>query len=337
VQQTAQAFVDKFAQRPTQIPITVPLSQAPPKGKRIDWLTGPLPDATGFLPYAQAAAKQLGWTLKIIQEGQTPASIKAAWDQAIKDKPDGIYDAGNDRSIFATELAQAKALNIPFVQLGSLDPPGNGVTATVESTAPFQLEGQLIANWVVAQFGDQTHALDVQISGFAAVTLTTDTFNSTVVSLCSSCAVDKLNFNVSQLGTPEIPNATVAYLKSHPGINTVFSPFPTVIAGLAPQLATAGIKNVKLITGGETDIYNAIKSGAVTAVYRQDPEWVYTVMDAFARIFTGASTAPDEQTTANTLFWIVNKNNVPADAATGVYFPLVSDFAQQFYTLWKVQ
>jgi ABC-type sugar transport system substrate-binding protein len=338
VQAKAQEFLKPFLTRPTQIPITTPLSKKPPTGKTIDWLSAPRPDSEGFLPFAKAAAKELGWKLNVINEGNTPATIKAAWQKAVKDKPDGIYDAGNDRSIFATELAQAKAANIPFVQLGSVEPPGNGVTATVESDAPFTLEGQLIANWMVAQQGSDLKALDVQISGFAAVTLTTDTFNKTVTQICSSCSVDKLNFNVSQLGTPAIPNAVVAYLKSHQDINAVFSPFPAVIAGLAPQLSTAGIKDVKLITGGEVDIYNPLKSGVVTAaVYRQDPEWVYTVFDAFARIFVGDSTAPDEQTASNTLMWVVDKSTVPDEASKDIYFPLVTDFEQQFYKLWKLQ
>ena len=136
----------------------------------------------------------------------------------------------------------------------------------------------------------------------------------------------------------EFKDAVVAYLKSHQDINAVFSPFPAVIAGLAPQLSTAGIKDVKLITGGEVDIYNPLKSGVVTAaVYRQDPEWVYTVFDAFARIFVGDSTAPDEQTASNTLMWVVDKSTVPDEASKDIYFPLVTDFEQQFYKLWKLQ
>jgi ribose transport system substrate-binding protein len=337
VQAAAQKFIDNYSQRPTQIPVTTPLTEKPPTGKVIDWLTSPAPDDTGFLPYADAAAKALGWKLVVIQEGQTPATIKAAWDQVVKNKPDAVYDAGDARSIFATELAQIKALNIPFVQLGSVDPPGGGVTAVVEGAPPFVLEGKMIANWAVAQFGTQTHALDVQISGFAAVTLTTNTFNTTVTQICPSCTVGTLNFNVLQLGTPAIADGAIAYLKGHPQINVLFSPFPSAAAGIAQQLSIAGIHNVKVITGGETDIYNEVKNGTVaSAVYRQDPEWVYMVFDAFARIFNHESTAPDVQTQSSVLMWIVNKNTIPAQAASGVYFPLVQGSQQQFFKLWHV-
>ena len=89
-----KAQVDKLTQHPTQIPQTTPLDQPPPKGKTISYLQCGAPVCVTLGKYLTDGAKAVGWKVNVIDEGGTPETVKAAWDEAIRQKPDAIVPTG---------------------------------------------------------------------------------------------------------------------------------------------------------------------------------------------------------------------------------------------------
>jgi ribose transport system substrate-binding protein len=335
---SAKALVDQISQRPTKIFLSTPLPKKPPTGKTIDFLACSIPGCTGFVPYLKKAASYFGWTIRVVNAGLTPATIKAAWQQAVRDKPDGVFASGNPRALFEPELQKLKSMGIPFVDLGVLDPAGNGISSVVMGENVFSEDGKIFANWMVNKLGSKVHALSVSVSGFPAPQMSSDAFNTEYARLCPNCKLDKLSFTTQQFGTPAIANGIVAYMKGHPDINAIACPFPDVFAGLATQLKNAGLKDVLTITGGEGNIYNDVKEGKISAtVFEPQVEWVYQVIDTFARIFTNASLEPEAEAAQNiaSQFWLTTADTIPAEASQE-YFPLVADYDAQFKQLWGI-
>jgi ABC-type sugar transport system substrate-binding protein len=325
-----------FSTRPTTIPVTTPLAKLPPRDKVIDYLQCPIPDCTSLTPFVQQAASYFGWTLHVINQGLTPATQLAAFQQAVKDKPGAVWATAVPRAEVNPEIAELKSMGIPYVELTETDPPGNGIIGDVVPNAVFQELGEVTAYAALQAGGSDLHALEVRIAGFPEPLTSSTAFGQTILSLCSSCTVATLTFDATQMGTPAIPDGIVAYLKGHPSINAVACPFYEIIQALVPQLPSAGLSSVKTYTDDEGPIYNDVKSGKITAAIASPwVEWLYMTIDMLARYFTNQPLTPDTQNPADTHFWILTKNNIPAEAAQ-TYFPLDANAFTNFTQLWKV-
>ena len=129
-----KASVAKLEERPTQIPETVPLDKPPVKGKTISYLQCGAPICVTLGKYLTEAAAAVDWKVNVIDEGGTPETVKAAWDEAIRQKPDAIVPTGGfPHEIFGDELKQAKSMNIPVVGHSEAVPadPAEGFIAMV--------------------------------------------------------------------------------------------------------------------------------------------------------------------------------------------------------------
>src|SRR5919198_169492 len=128
--EAAQATA-KMQQRPTSIGLTEPVGKKIPTGKTIDFIQCGVPACKVEGDILAEATKLLGWNMKRINAGATPETIKAAYQQAINDKPDAVLGSGFPKVIDAAELAQLKKMNIPVVQAFVEDQPGDGLTAVI--------------------------------------------------------------------------------------------------------------------------------------------------------------------------------------------------------------
>ena len=329
------ALVKKYQTRPTMIPESTPLATKPPRGKVIDWLECPLPDCTNLAKYAKKAASYFGWTIREINAGLTPATIKNAWDQVVADKPAGVFASGEQRAFFEPELQKVKAMGIPYVEYAESDPVTDGVSAAIISEDAFAELGKITAWAMITKYGMSMKALSVHIAGFKDSGNTSTALDAEIKARCPGCQLSTLTFNATQLGTPSVPNGVIAYLKGHPGINAVYAPFPAVIQQVLPQLATAGLSKIGLYTGVEGSIAADIKNSSINAAAASPwIEWVYMAIDAFARLFTHQQ-VPAPQAGAQVPFWLLNSSNIPPQASQP-FFPVVANYDSQFRKLWGV-
>ncbi|SOD89825.1 substrate-binding domain-containing protein [Streptomyces sp. Ag109_G2-15] len=123
------------------------------------------PGVAGAAKGVREAARVIGWNVRVIDGGGTPAGIQAAMSQAVTLKPSGIVIGGFDPNSTSQQVAQADAQHIPLVGWHALAAPGpsrrpplfTNVTTRVEDVAA--ISGQ----WII-----------VDSDGRAGVVLITD-------------------------------------------------------------------------------------------------------------------------------------------------------------------
>jgi ribose transport system substrate-binding protein len=153
VQARAQAAVGQ-AQK-TAVPWNGPTSgPSATSGKTIVYVAQTMtnPGVAGVASGVRAAARIIGWNVRVIDGGGTPAGIEAAMSEAVALKPSGIVIGGFDPGSTSQQVARADAARIPLVGWHAVAAPGpsrrprlfTNVTTDVEDVA--RVSGQ----WVIA-------------------------------------------------------------------------------------------------------------------------------------------------------------------------------------------
>ncbi|MFG2294449.1 substrate-binding domain-containing protein [Streptomyces sp. NPDC048603] len=113
------------------------------------------PGVAGVAQGVREAAAAIGWQVRVIDGGGTPAGIQAALSQAVTLKPSGIVIGGFDPLLTAQQTARAEAAGIPLVGWHAVSSPGpstrprlfTNITTRVEEVAGIS------ADWVIARSG----------------------------------------------------------------------------------------------------------------------------------------------------------------------------------------
>ncbi len=111
------------------------------------------PGIAGTANGVREAAKVIGWNVRVIDGGGTPAGLQNALSQAVALKPSGIVIGGFDPNSTARQIARANAAGIPLVGWHAVDAPGpsrrpelfTNVTTKVEEVA------RISADWVISR------------------------------------------------------------------------------------------------------------------------------------------------------------------------------------------
>ncbi|MCL6737167.1 substrate-binding domain-containing protein [Streptomyces neyagawaensis] len=110
------------------------------------------PGVAGAADGVREAARVIGWNVRVIDGGGTPAGIQAAMSEALALRPSGIVIGGFDPNSTSQQVARANAADIPLVGWHAVASPGpsrqpplfTNVTTRVEEVARFS------AQWVIA-------------------------------------------------------------------------------------------------------------------------------------------------------------------------------------------
>jgi ribose transport system substrate-binding protein len=324
------AAAAKWATRPTQIPITEPVGKPIPTGKTIDFINCGVTSCTDEYTNLAAAAKVLGWTVKNINTKGTPESVQAAWTQAVNDKPDAVVTSGFPRAMFAQQLAQLKAANIPVLNASVVDNVGNGISLLLNGPQSLTPEGEILASWITADSKGKANTLYVDLPAYNILAAVRQYFQANYTKMCSGCKLDVLSIPVTSVGK-DVPDRIVSYLRAHPDVNYVVYSLGILNIGVPSALRQAGLSKVKIaVNVGDAQNYQYISSGqahAAMAFNQVEQDWVWA--DALARLFTHQSIAPDQN--AKLPFMLITKDNL---VSTSTDFPLVADYQAQFRKLW---
>jgi ribose transport system substrate-binding protein len=98
------------------------------------------------------AARVIGWNVRVIDGGGTPAGIQSAFSQAVALRPSGIVIGGFDPHSTAGQVQQANAAGIPLIGWHAVASPGpsqnprlfTNVTTRVQDVA------RISAQWIIA-------------------------------------------------------------------------------------------------------------------------------------------------------------------------------------------
>ncbi|WP_405623240.1 substrate-binding domain-containing protein [Streptomyces sp. NBC_00076] len=110
------------------------------------------PGVAGAAKGVREAARVIGWNVRVIDGGGTPAGIQSAMSEAVSLKPSGIVIGGFDPDSTSRQVSQANAQNIPIIGWHAVAAPGpsrrpelfTNVTTRVEEVAGIS------AQWIIS-------------------------------------------------------------------------------------------------------------------------------------------------------------------------------------------
>lgn len=327
---------EEFEQRPTSVGIKTPVGKPIPKGKVVDFIQCGVPACATEREIFEEAMEPLGWSLKSINAGTTPEEIKAAYQQAINDKPDAVLGSGYPRVLFEPEIQQLKKLNIPVVEAFVEEEPGNGITAVIGGIGTSETQGRMMASHVLANSDDEEMEVGViNVKGFETVTGTAEEVEKVIAEECPKCSTKRLDAPVTSIGA-DLPQRISSFLTSNPGIKWATVGYNDMVVGLPTALKGAGIEEANLVTVNiNTSIAPYLAKGEFleATMGTSFPEVYWRVVDLLARYYTGQPY--EEDLDDSTLpYWTITKESLPS---TDEEFPVVTDYQEQFKKLWGVE
>jgi ribose transport system substrate-binding protein len=326
----AQQLMHALETRPTQIPVTDPITRPIPSGKTIDWMACGSPECTSQTAPLEAAAAVLGWKIHTINAGLTPETILSAWNLAVQEHPDGVLGPGLPKIIYAKPLATLGKEKIPVVNEFTADEPGGGLTAVVPKTPQsLQVQGKAAADVVLGQDGKSANTLFIGSTTYAGLVIAQNSFQAEYSRLCPSCGFAVYNVPATEVST-KLPGDIVAYLSSHPKVNYIVAGQGSSAIGLPQALKAAGLKASILTFYPDSTTVEYLKAGLLSGVIMYEmSDVMWQMIDTLARYFAGQSVVPSEQTTG---LWLLTKSNVSQLSAP---YALVPGYEAQYKKLWN--
>ncbi|WP_037683513.1 sugar ABC transporter substrate-binding protein [Streptomyces cellulosae] len=319
-----------YSKRPDKIPVTQPVGKKIPTGKKIDFVLCGVQSCQDLADFFTAAADQLGWRVNQIPTQGTPESVQAAYETAVRDKPDAVISSGFPRAVYAKQLAQLKAAGIPVIQSNADDVVGDGIELLKNGPKEVGVQGEMLASWAVADSGAQANTVYFDLPAYTILKPVKDSFAAKYKELCPSCALDAVDVPITSIGK-DIPDRVVSYVRSHPKVDHIVFSLGLLNVGVPSALKTAGITGKHIaVNVGDAQNYQYIQSGlsdAAVALNSHESMWLQA--DALARRFTGQSMDVDQK--AVLPLTLITKDNL--SMAVGD-FPLVKNYQSQFQALW---
>lgn len=329
----AKAAAKEVLTRPTQIPNHTPIGKPIPKGKKIVFISAGTTTSDLEFNIIKSATDKLGWTLSQIANNGTPEQAKAAWEQILRQKPDGVIYSATPRAYFNSELQQAAKEGIHVVACCTTDPSTNGLEYVISNLHQSPPAFASMADWVIADSEGKANVLYVGLPTIPIIKYVTAAFNTEMTKNCPSCHVDHLDVPLDALGK-DVPTRIVASLRAHPKDKYVVLSIDGAMGpGLPAALRAAGLTGIHTIGNGPT-----VTSLQYIGSGQQDAssafpyyEEMYSLVDALARDFAGVPLEKESDVTVPD--WIVTKKTLPTSKEI---FPVVADNAQQYFKLWGV-
>jgi ribose transport system substrate-binding protein len=326
----ARTALAKYSERPATISVTEPVGKAIPKGKKIDFILCGVQSCKDLADFFTEAAKELGWEVKQIATQGTPESVQAAYEQAVRDKPDAVVASGFPRAVYAKQLAQLKAAGIPVIQSNADDVAGDGISLLKNGPKDVGVQGEMLASWVVSNSGAKADTVYFDLPAYTILKPVKDSFAAKYKEWCDGCALDNVDVPITSVGK-DMPDRVVSYLRSHPKVTHVVFSLGLLNVGVPAALKTAGITGKHIVVNvGDAQNYQYIQGGltdGAMALNSHETAWIQA--DALARHFTGQPMAVDQKAALPNM--LVTKDNLPS--ADGD-FPIVEDYEKQFKALW---
>lgn len=334
-----QARVTASLQNPTSIGITNPITTPVPKGKSIVIVGGPEGVTVEKNADFTEAATALGWQVKTLQEGSAADAAATTLTQAIALKPDMILISGTPLPLLRTQLAAAKAANIPVLAETVTDPKIESVfDASIDGNPQVEKEARQMADYIAVKSNGKAHVAVFNIPVYAVLTTYTNTFKSQLEADCSACKVTIVNEQVTDIGT-KVPTSVVSTIQRDPSIGYAIFTIGDLTDGLPAALQGAGLAGKVVLGGGAptpADLQD-LKNG-------KDEVWNgfdgvvlgWRDADMAARYFAGVALEPggDALTLPTQLVTKDNINTIVLNPRG--FYQGVADFQSQFLKLWNV-
>ena len=313
-----------------------PLSAKPPAGKTIDFVGCPLASCLEIQQAAQAAAKAVGWTVRVYNGGVSAASFVSAMNDVVQSPGSAVLGIGIlPNSAISTQLAALKAKGVPWIAVASASPVGDDMIANFSSSPEIALSGQVMADWIIADSKGTAN-----VAYFWDPTLTQhlpakDAFTAEMAKLCPGCKVSVQTTNFSTgIGTSD-PGQIVSYLQAHPATDYIVVGIGDATAGVPQAIAAAGLSGkVKIVTRlADTINFKNISAGTeAMGVTEETYEIGWRMIDVAARDFLNDSITCC--TTPIGTVHVITKADLPSDLSVPYSVP---GYQQFFLQAWHLK
>lgn len=329
--EAANRLVQQYETAPASIGVTEPVGVSIPKGKKVVFIQCPVSSCQVIADRMKEAARTLGWQFSTIKTSGQPANLKAAFDQALRGKPDGVAYTGFARSSFDQEIKDIAAYGGKVVACCVEDPLTKGLTYNIRGGETADLEGRILAAYAAVHSKAGDEAAMVGFPVYPVLVKTVDGWKKGMHEFSPSTRTKTFDVALSNVGV-DIPQKVVNFLRANPKVTTLTFATDDLILGVPQALKAAGLSSKVLILGKDAGPTNLqyIKSGQqAVSIPSPNNELGYFLIDALARQFAGKSPAP-AMVQDPLVLW--DQKNVPDSVNT----PTVANYKQQFEKLWGI-
>lgn len=329
----------KYLKPPTELSVTTQLSQRPPTGKKVRYLSNGLPVGQLKEQGIREGSQALGWEYETISFDQkNPASLNSALVSAVNGGADVVFIAAVDAKQIEDGLKLAQEKGVVVIDDASGNPKTPGITARLENTVAGKEWGRILGLGILADIKKQGKAGNVvQITTPLFATVLDPTVNEvkrTVKEFCSNCTVDTLNISGNDLFAQKTPQNIVSYLQKNPKINNISFALSAAEPGVVPALKAAGLHDkVRIFGKGPLPSHlQELKAGDThgwIAVPYVLSGWMS--VDAAARALVGDPTDVYEK--VGTPPWFVTPDS---DFDPGVTIEVPGDYSDRFKAMWRL-
>lgn len=201
---------------------------------------------------AAEAAKALGWTSQTFDGGGTPATANSVILNAVASGADAILFTSINPTLIQQGLNAAKKAGVPVISASSgssepnptVKPPSGSTWPLLDVSQSFVETGRQMADWIIKDSGEKANVLvltDKEYSSGVSQAGAVDEFTKK----CPNCTLATINFTGTQVGTT-LPGQVVGYLRTHPEVEYVVTPYDPAAAAIVPEMLQAGQTSVKL-------------------------------------------------------------------------------------------
>jgi ribose transport system substrate-binding protein len=330
----AKAALAPYEVAPTTFPLTGPLPEKLPAGKKFVFLQCGTPVCTGIGLFVRQAVKTIGGTITVLNAGSTAQTATAAAASALALKPAAVLVGGIDPALFGGGFKALTAAGVKVVSIQvTEDVAPFGITFNYLGANLSQRNGKLLADWVIADKGAQANAVLYTLPGLDVSAPMQSAFEAEMKANCSSCKVRIVPIDLATIGTTA-PATVVTDLQAHPTTNVAVFVGLETTAGLPAALKAAGLKITTVGFGPTAGNLQDIKDGALTAGLAIDfPMSVWTAVDAAARLLEGAQPTASEQA-GDVPEQFLEQKDITFNPTLG--WSAFPDYAQRFAQLWHV-
>jgi ribose transport system substrate-binding protein len=328
----AKKALQELLQRPTDAPVTEPIDADIPSGKTIDFISCGVSECNAEGDLIKGYLEPLGWDLNVINTDGTPESQRNAFEQVVRDAPDGVIYVSINRETYSSFLPDLEANGTFTASICSADQQGDGIDYA-NCTPELQGEsGASAATWVAADNESGAGSVWINVPAFPTLADMGSNFEETLKKYCPDCAYDQVDLAVGDLA--DASQKIVSYLRSHSEVKYVGLGLDSLAAGLPAALKAAGLNDVKIVgagTGPTNLQYLATGDEQASAPFPYY-EVFGSAVDAIIRNVVGVDQVEAKYPEA----WLLTKDNVDEVPSDGALFPMVEDIEDQFFELWGV-
>ena len=329
----AEKAIAPYVGQPSAFPVTEKLKEVP-SGAKVIFAQCGAPFCAFFYELLEPAAKTMGVKLSRIKVGESASTVQSGFETILSEKPDAVIVPGINVELWANELKELQEDQVAVVTTGITGLEAYGVEAPQSSDNSSKLEGELMANYVVAEMNPKASVAFYDTPELPFSTPIEKSFHETLEKVCSECSIRTVHIPVETFGNTA-PNTVVADLQANPETTVAVFATAEVEAGLPQALASAGIEVETLAQSPEPTALQYLKEGRLTAQLGLDaPVLAWTMLDQAAREIIGQElTGPQSEGIG--VYQFLTPKDITFDPSKGwTGYP---DFAERFAKLWGVE